>query len=216
MNLRTTIKTILKEEVNEIYSKPNEKMDKIITRWLENLFAGSKMYYKESWKSRHDFEWCNKGMEIASVILFFNNDDSVYNDKTPTSERNFEEGTLSIPESIVDELIDYVSIRRNYLRYKIEEWFDDNIFPEVIKTMGRNDIHIDEFSEYPKIAQVCVPPIEKPEGVTEDEMVEFIIKNSLFRRDDLLKLEKIEPGYIEGLYLDKLRGEEIKRVRGND
>lgn len=216
MNLRTTIKTILREEVLEMYSKPSENMDKIITRWLDNLFAGSKMYYKESWKTRHDFEWCNKGMEIASVILFFDNDDNVYHDKRPTSERNFEEGTLSIPESIVDELRTYVPIRRNYLRYKIEEWFDDNIMPEVIKTMGRNDINIGQFSEHPKTAKICVPPVEKPEGVTEEEMIELILKTTLHKRDGLLRHEEEEPGYIERLYLDKLHNAEMNRVRGED
>lgn len=216
MNLRTTIKTILREEVNEMYSKPSEKMDKIITRWLDNLFAGSKMYYKKSYESTHSFDWCNKGMEIATVILYFHNDDSVYNDKRPMSERNFEEGTLMIPESIVNELRDYVPIRRNYLRYKIEEWFDDNIMPEVTKTMGRNDINIGQFSEHPKTAQVCVPPVEKPEDVTEEEMIEYILKTTLHRRDGLLRREEEEPGYIEKLYLDKLHSAEIDRLRGND
>lgn len=216
MNLRTTIKTILREEVNEIYSKPSENMDKIITRWLDNLFAGSKMYYKKSYESTHSFDWCNKGMEIATVILFFHNDDSVYNDKRPMSERNFEEGTLMIPESIVNELRDYVPIRRNYLRYKIEEWFDDNIMPEVIKTMGRNDINIGQFSELPKTAQICVPPVEKSEGVTEEEMIEFILKTTLHERDSLLRREEEKPGYIERLYLDKLHNAEMNRVRGED
>ena len=216
MNLRTTIKTILREEVNEMYSKPSEKMDKIITRWLDNLFAGSKMYYKKSYESTHSFDWCNKGMEIATVILYFHNDDSVYDDKRPMSERNFEEGTLMIPESIVNELRDYVPIRRTYLRYKIEEWFDDNIFPEVTKTMGRNDINIGQFSEHPQTAQICVPPVEKPEDVTEEEMIELILKTTLYKRDSLLRREEEEPGYIEKLYLDKLHNEEMNRVRGKD
>ena len=216
MNLRTTIKTILREEVNEMYSKPSEKMDKIITRWLDNLFAGSKMYYKKSYESTHSFDWCNKGMEIATVILYFHNDDSVYDDKRPMSERNFEECALMIPESIVNELRDYVPIRRTYLRYKIEEWFDDNIFPEVTKTMGRNDINIGQFSEHPQTAQICVPPVEKPEDVTEEEMIELILKTTLYKRDSLLRREEEEPGYIEKLYLDKLHNEEMNRVRGKD
>jgi hypothetical protein len=216
MNLRKTIKTILREEVNEMYSKPSEKMDLIITRWLDNLFSGAKMYYNKSYESTHSFDWCNKGMEIASVILYFHNDESVYDDKRPMSERNFEEGTLMIPESIVNELRDYVPIRRNYLRYKIEEWFDDNIMTEVTKTMERDDINIVKFSEYPKTAQVCVPPVEKPEGVTEEEMIELILKTTLHKRDALLKYEKENPGYIEKLYLNKLHSAEIDRLRGDN
>ena len=191
-------------------------MDLIITRWLDNLFSGAKMYYNKSYESTHSFDWCNKGMEIASVILYFHNDESVYDDKRPMSERNFEEGTLMIPESIVNELRDYVPIRRNYLRYKIEEWFDDNIMTEVTKTMERDDINIVKFSEYPKTAQVCVPPVEKPEGVTEEEMIELILKTTLHKRDALLKYEKENPGYIEKLYLNKLHSAEIDRLRGDN
>ena len=214
MNLRYTIKTILREDVNEMYSKPSEKMDLLITRWLDNLFSGAKMYHKESWKTRHDFEWCNKGIEIANVTLFFDEDANVFDDKRLTSERDFESGSLSIPKSLIDDLVKYVPIRRNYLRYKIEEWFDDNIFPSVIDTMGRTDIYIEEINEYPEKAEVCVPPVEKPEGVTEEDMIELILKTTLHKRDALLKREKETPGYIEKLYLDKLHNAEIDRLRG--
>ena len=214
MNLRYTIKTILREDVNEMYSKPSEKMDLLITRWLDNLFSGAKMYHKESWKTRHDFESCNKGIEIANVTLFFDEDVNVFDDKRLTSERDFESGSLSIPKSLIDDLVKYVPIRRNYLRYKIEEWFDDNIFPSVMDTMGRTDIYIEEINEYPEKAEVCVPPVEKPEGVTEEDMIELILKTTLHKRDALLKREKETPGYIEKLYLDKLHNAEMDRLRG--
>lgn len=214
MSLQESIRRILKEEINEIYSKPSEKMNKLIERWLNKLFSGAKMYHKETWKTRHDFEWCNNGLEIASVTLFFNEDKNIYDDKRPTSKRNFESGELSIPKSLIDDLVNYVPIRRNYLRYKIEEWFDDNIFPSVIDKMKRTDIRIEEINEYPKKAEVCVPPVEKPEDVTEEEMIELILKTTLHKRDGLLRREEEEHGYIERLYLDKLHNAEMDRLRG--
>jgi hypothetical protein len=214
MSLQESIRRILKEEVNEIYSKPSEKMDRIIESWLEKLFSGAKMYHKESWKTRHDFEWCNNGLEIASVTLFFNDDENVYDDKRPTSERDFESGSLSIPKSLIDDLINYVPIRRNYLKYKIEEWFDDNIFPSIMDKMERTDIRIEEIKEYPKKAEVCVPPVEKPEGVTEEDMIELVLKTTLYKRNDLLKHEEEEPGFIEKIYLGKLHNAEMDRLRG--
>jgi len=213
MNLRDTIKTILREEVNEVYTKPNEKTDKLISGWLDKLFSGAKMYYKETYKFRHDFEWCNNGLEIASVILNFHNNEDVYDDKRTTSERDFEKGTLMIPKSLIDDLVNYVPIRRNYLKYKIEEWFEDNIFTSVIEKMGINDIYITEITEYPKKVQVCVPPVEKPEGVTQDEMINYVLKNTLYRRDDLLKREEEEPGFVEKIFLGKLHNAEMERLR---
>lgn len=213
MNLRKNIKRILRREISEAYYKPTEKIDNLINDWLNELFSGSKMYHEETWKSRHDFEWCNKGLEIAHLILFFHTDESVYEDKRPTSERDFQEGQLMIPKSIIDDLTLYVPIRRNYLKYKIEEWFDDNMFSSVTENMGRTDIQIDEIIENQNKTKVCVPPIKKPENVTEDDMVQHILKTTLFKIDDILKHEEKEPGWIEKTYLSKLRNEKIKELR---
>jgi hypothetical protein len=81
--------------------------------------------------------------------------------------------------------------------------------------LGRNDISMNSFSEQPEKSQVCVPPVSKPEGVTDDEMIDFIVKNTLWKVNDLIKKEKETPGYIDKLYVDKLRDLEMDRVRGN-
>ena len=49
----------------------------------------------------------------------------------------------------------------------------------------------------------------------DDEMIDFIVKNTLWKANDLIKKEKENPGYIDKLYIDKLRGAEIDRVRGS-
>ena len=77
--------------------------------------------------------------------------------------------------------------------------------------MGRNDISVDELSLSDR-TDVCVPPMTKPDDVTQDEMIDFILKKTLFRIDDLLRYEKEEPGYIEDLYLKKLRNVEQERL----
>lgn len=214
MSLKESIRRILREEVNKKYSKPSENIEKLINNWLTNLFSGSKMYYEETYKSRHDFKWCNNGLEIASVILYFHDDENVYNDKRPTSERKFTEGSLWIPKDIVNDLLRFVPIRRNYLRYMIEEWFEDNWLEVIQDKLGRNDISLDEFKEYPEKVQVCVPPVEKPEGITQDEMIDYVLKNTLYRRDELLRRDEEDPGFIEKTYLGKLHNAEIERLRG--
>lgn len=213
MSLKQTIRRVLREQVNEAYLKPSENMEKLINNWLEKLFSGSKMYYEQSYKTRHDFEWCNNGKEIATVILFFDEDTSVNSDKRPTSERDFKSGSLSIPKSTLNDLLRIVPIKRNYLKYKIEEWFDNNILPTLIDKMGRTDIQIDEINEYPETVQVCVPPVEKPDDVTLEDMIDLVIKNTLFKRNELLRYEEEEPGYIEKIYLGKLRNTESQKLR---
>jgi hypothetical protein len=49
------------------------------------------------------------------------------------------------------------------------------------------------------------------EDVTEEEMIDLILKTTLYNRKDL---EKKSDEEIEKLYLEKLRDVEIKRLRG--
>jgi len=212
--MRNLIKLILEDEVNRKYEKPTPKIDQLVYRWLNDYVDGAQMYHDKSWETRHDFEWCNNGKEIMSVILFFHDDYNVLDDKRKTEERDFESGELQIPKDIFDELNSDIPVRKNYLKYVIQDWFEDTFLETIQNKMGRNDITIDEFSVHPEKTQICVPPVSKPENVTEEEMIELILKTTLFRMDGILKNEEETPGWIEKTYLEKLRNADRERLRG--
>jgi hypothetical protein len=212
--MRNLIKLILEDEVNRKYAKPSPKVEQLVYRWLDNYFDGSQMYYNKSWETRHDFEWCNNGKEIMDVVLFFKDDESVFDDKRKTEERDFDSGELSIPKNILNDLASDIPVKVSYLKYVIEEWFDDTYLGEIQKKMGRNDIYISEFNIDNRDAQTCVPPVTKPDDVTEEEMIEHILKTTLFKMKDILKNEEENPGWIEKTYLEKLRGADRERLRG--
>jgi len=209
--MKQLIRKILNEEVNKKYPKPTLSLEKLIYKWLNNFTSGAQMYHNKIYEDRHDFEWCNGGKEIMKVILNFDNDSNVGGDNIKTEERRFKEGSLWIPKDIVSELASDIPVRRTYLRYIIEEWFEDTLLQEIQTKMRRNDISIDEFEEYPEKSRVCVPPMTRGEDVTEEEMIDLILKTTLYNRKDL---EKKSDEEIEKLYLDKLRDVEIKRLRG--
>ena len=213
-SVRETIKDMLDEEVTKKYSKPTEKVEQLVYRWLNDYFDGAQMYHNKSWESTHSFEFCNNGKEIMDVILYFHNDENVYDDKRKTEERDFESGSITIPKNILIELSSDIPVRVSYLKYIFEEWFDDTYLGEIQKFMGRNDIYISEFDIMNVDAQTCVPPMTKPEDVTEEDMIEYILKTTLYGRDKILKYENEKPGFIEKTYLSKLRQAEIEKVRG--
>ena len=212
--LRGSIKNIIDEEVQKKYSKPTEKVDKLVYNWLDRYFKGSQMNYKKSYESTHSFEWCNNGNEICDLRLYFDVNYDVYNDKRPTSERQLESATLSIPKDVINDLSQDIPVRRNYLRYLIEEWFEDNLLSVVQQKMERNDIYITEFTEHPDKSRVCVPPVKKPEDITDQEMMDYIKANTLFSYKDMEKYEAEEPGWVEKTYLDKLHQKEYERLNG--
>jgi hypothetical protein len=211
--MRNLIKLILEDEVNRKYEKPTPKIDQLVYRWLNDYFDGAQMYYNKSWETRHDFEWCNNGKEIMSLIIFFEDNSVDYYDRRKTEERYFDSGFLYVPNDIFKELMSDIPVRASYLKYLFEEWFDDTYLGEIQKVMRRNDIYISEFNIEGNV-KTCVPPVTKPENVTEEEMIELILKTTLFRMDGILKNEEESPGWIEKTYLEKLRSAEDDRLRG--
>jgi hypothetical protein len=207
MSLKQTIKRVLREEVNEAYLKPSEKSEKFILDRLNDMTSGAEMYHIQSYKTRHDFEFCKNGKTIMNLALFFEETD----DNTPTSNRKFETSTLTIFKGFVDGILSTFPVRKNYFYYLIEEWFEDTFLNKISNMMGRNDISVDELS-LSDMSYACVPPVTKPDDVTMDEMIDYIMKNTLFSRKDLLKYEDEESGSIEDIYLKKLRNAEAQRL----
>jgi hypothetical protein len=80
--------------------------------------------------------------------------------------------------------------------------------------MGRNDIYIDEFDVYNSDGDICFPPITKPDDVTEEEMIEHILKDGKYKMKDILWWEERLPGWIEDTYLGQLNGAEYRRLKG--
>jgi hypothetical protein len=219
--IKESIRNILLQEVNKKYSKPTEKVDKLVYRWLDNYFEGSQIYKEEYWKYHgFSFKICKNGREIADlrVELDDRSPDWGPRDKRPTSERSVKEVMLYIYPVMIDELITDIPIRKNYLLYLIEEWFEDTKLDDIQKDFNRNDLSLDYVSvfESKKRGDICVPPISKPEDITMQEMMDYIKKTTLFSYEDMEENEEEEPGWIEDMYLKILNAKERERLDQED
>ena len=216
MKLKEHIKRILREEVERKYLKPSPNSEKLINDILNKLFSGADMYYDKVSNVRHDFEFCKNGKQIATFIIYLDNDDEAWEDKRSSTERNFRKGMLRIYSETINDILKHIPIRRNYLKHIIDEWFEETYLDMINKKMGRNDITIDTIDELPNRPDVCAPPQTKPDEITDEEMIKYIMKNTLYRREDIEKNESEEPGWIENLYLKKLRNEKHDELRWRD
>ena len=219
--MKQLIRKILKEEINKKFTKPNEKLDSLVYNWLDNYFEGSQINKNESWKYySFSFEFCNNGREIADLHVGFDDKSPAFGprDKRPTSERSVKEVMLYIYPIMVNELVTDIPIRKNYLLYLIEEWFEDTKLDEIQQGFNRNDLSLDYVSvfESRNKGEICVPPIQKPEGITMQEMMDYIKKTTLFSYKDMEEHEEDEPGWIEKTYLGKLHGKEKERLNDED
>jgi hypothetical protein len=217
--MKHLIRKILIQEVNKKYQKPNESLDKIVYKWLDNYFEGTQIYKSEYWKDHgFGFQFCKNGREISKlrVELDDKSPDWGPRDRRPPSERSVDKVMLYIYPVMVDELQSDIPIRKNYLLYLIEEWFEDTKLDEIQRGVNRNDLSLDNVLvfENKKKGDICVPPITKPEGITQQEMMDYIKKNTLFSYKDMEEHEEEESGWIENTYLQKLHQKEYERLNG--
>lgn len=220
-SLRESIKNALDEQVTKKYSKPNEKVDKLVYRWLDNYFDGLQINKYESWKYySFGFNFCKNGREIANLHVRFDDKSPNFGpkDKRPTSERSVDEVTLNIYPDMISELLVDIPIRKNYLLYLIEEWFEDTKLDEIQQGFNRNDLSLDDVNvlDHKKRGDICVPPIPKPENITDQEMMDYIKKNTLYTYKMMEENEEEEPGWIEQLYLGILHRKEEERLNQED
>ena len=219
--MKESIRNILLQEVNKKYSKPTENLNKVVYEWLDNYFDGSQINKNEYWKYHgFAFEFCKNGREIADlrVELDDRSPDWGPSDKRPTNERSVENVMLYIYPTMLDELIADIPIRKNYLLYLIEEWFEDTQLDKIQQMFNRNDLSLDYVSVFEgrKRGDICVPRPTKPEDMSMQEMMDYIKKNTLFSYKDMKEREEEEPGWIEDTYLRKLHSKEQERVNQED
>jgi hypothetical protein len=212
MNLQEQISRIqsMMEHVGGKYIKPTSEVQNLVYKFLNRFAEGSEVYHIKYYDSLHHFEWCKDGREIMSLILNFDNNEDVWEDTRKMEERPFENGRLSIPKDKFRVFLNIVPIREAYLSHLILQWFEDTKLNDVKTMIGRDDIDIDDIDITDK-APVCVPPPTKPDNVTKDEMIDYIVANTLRKKEEL-KTKSDE--WIEKLYLERLRRQKEKELGG--
>jgi hypothetical protein len=75
------------------------------------------------------------------------------------------------------------------------------MIPKFEQIVGESGLYVDKI-DTSESTDDCVPEPEKPEGITDDEMIDFIVKNTLYSKPEVL--QKIESGErdLEDFYLD--------------
>jgi hypothetical protein len=87
------------------------------------------------------------------------------------------------------------------------------MIPKFEKLTGESGLFIDSIYTTERTYD-CVPEPVKPEGITDDEMIDFIVNNTLYRKPEVI--QKIESGErdLEDFYLDIVDVVERKKITG--
>jgi len=196
------MKVILTESQFNRLNKSSEKITSAIIKYMnEYIDKGERKITKKSrnyGNLRED--WCINGKEAISAFYYF-------------EEGKFERGSLAISKKIVEKLSNLLSIRRSYLTHVIEEWYDSTMVPKFEEIVGESGLSIEGVDVWDKDHECMTEPV-KPEGITDEEMIDFIYNNTAYRREEII--DKIESGErdLDDFYLDMVDTVKRKKLHG--
>ena len=141
MNLDETIKRIINEETRNTYLKPTQNLDNEVFNFLNALFKEKRVYevnFKHYFAYGNLFaEWCINGDMMLEVAFYFGNDDDDENEDV----KELDQGRLIMSESFLNHMLSFYNIRKNYMLYLLEEWFESNMLTELENLSGVDNLY---------------------------------------------------------------------------
>lgn len=195
------MKYIITEQQHRKFLSSSPKISDRIKSYLNKFI--SKGNRKIGAKSRNygnlREDWCVNGNNVITAAYYFENNEST-------------QGNLLVSTSLINQIRSLFNVRKSYALQIIEEWYDETMVPQFEKITGENTLNITDISEmddYP-----CIPEPIKPEGITDEEMIEYIINNTAYTKAKVI--DKIESGErdLEDFYLDVVETVERKKQLG--
>ena len=145
-------------------------------------------------------DWCIGGKETLTAFYYF-------------EEGEFQRGSLGISKEIVESLSKLLSIRRSYLIHVIEEWYDNTMVPKFEKIIGESGLSIDGVDVWDK-EHDCLSEPFKPEGITDEEMIDYIVKHTLYTKGEVIGRIKSGKEDLDDFYLHIVDSQNRKKNRG--
>jgi len=198
MNMRI----IITEEQFNRFNKSSPALQNGIIKYLNHYIEGGNRKIGQKSRSYGNLgeDWCVDGKETISAYYYFD-------------EGRFDKGQLIVAKEIVETISKLFSVKQSYVLHVIEEWYEDTMIPKFEQIVGESGLYINLIDTSERTHD-CVPESEKPEGITDDEMIDFIVKNTLYSKPEVL--QKIESGErdLEDFYLDVVDVINRKKITG--
>jgi hypothetical protein len=184
------MKIIITEEQFSRFNKSSPALQNGINKYLNQYIQDG--YRKLGKKSRNygNFreDWCVNGKEVISVYYSYDND-------------KFERGWLIVSKELVETISNLFSVKPSYVLHVIEEWYEDTMIPKFEQIVGETGLYINLIDTSDR-TENCIPESTKPENITDDEMIEFIVKNTLYTKPEVMDLIDSGERELEDFYLD--------------
>ena len=170
--------------------KSSPVLQNAITKYLNQYIEGGQRKIGKKTRNYGNLreDWCVNGVETISANFYFENG-------------NFESGRLTVSNNLIKTIQSLFTVKESFVLHVIEEWYEDTMIPKFEEIVGETGFYINNIDSSDKDHE-CIPEPIKPEGITDEEMIDFIDKNTAYTRQEII--DKIESGErdLEDFYLD--------------
>jgi hypothetical protein len=194
---------ISEEEKRSGFIKTSQPLIDSIYRYLELYIKDGYRKVSNNKRSYGNIveRWCIDGSEEIVTTYYFD-------------DEKFEKGIMIIDKNLLSSVQKTFSVRIAFAMYVIEEWYDEVMVPKIEKIMGETGLSIDQIDTMSNSKNPCLPEPQKPEGITDEEMIDFIVKNTLNRRPEVIKTIESGQRNLEDFYLDIVDIVNRKKITG--
>lgn len=196
------MKYIITEEQYKRFMKSSPALQNAITKYLNQYIEGGER--KVAKKSRNygnlREDWCVDGVETITAIFYF-------------EDGKFEGGHLIVSKNLIKTIQSLFTVKESFVLHVIEEWYEDIMIPKFEQITGESGLYLNEIGSSDRDHE-CIPEPVKPEGITDEEMIDFIYNNTAYRKEEVI--DKIESGErdLEDFYLDIMDIVKRKEILG--
>lgn len=196
------MKYIITEEQYKRFMKSSPVLQNAITKYLNQYIEGGQRKIGKKTRNYGNLreDWCVNGVETISANFYFENG-------------NFESGRLTVSNNLIKTIQSLFTVKESFVLHVIEEWYEDTMIPKFEEIVGETGFYINNIDSSDKDHE-CIPEPIKPEGITDEEMIDFIDKNTAYTRQEII--DKIESGErdLEDFYLDIVDTVKRKEILG--
>ena len=192
------MKILITEEQFKNFIKSSPILQELIIKYLNKYISeGTRKIGKKS-RNYGNFreDWCIDGVEVISMIYHF-------------EDGNFHSGSLFISKDIIEDIQQIFTVKESFILHVIEEWYEDTMIPQFESTVGESGFYVSKI--YKDESTPCVPDPVKPEGITDEEMIDFIVNNTAYRREEVINKIRFNERDLEDFYLDVVDKVERKK-----
>ena len=196
------MKIILTESQFTKLNRSTQTISSAIVKYMDEYISKGKRKITSKTRNYGNLreDWCVDEKETITAVYFFD-------------EGKFRNGHLFISKSIVESLATLLSIRKTYVLHVILEWYDETMVPKFENIVEEYGLQIDEIDTSEK-THVCIPESEKPEGITDEEMIDYIVDHTLYTKLEVLHKIKSGEENLDDLFLQIMGIQNRKKITG--